>query len=303
MSEHYEETVALQDAERVDALVQMSTGQLDISGGADSLLVGRFEYSRPPWRPEISYEVAGGVGHLKVRQPNLQELLKGSPGYVWSLEIGDHVPVDLALKLGAGDANLALGGTRIRHLDAAVGSGGLMADLSGTMPELEGVALKTGSGRTGLVLQGDYAALEALDLRNASGVIDLALGGHYPALARIKIDGASGDISLGLAGDYASLEQLSVNTASGTIQLNLGGGLPETSEVRVNCVSGQATVVVPSEVGTAIRFSSVTGKIQAPGFRREGDRYVNDAYTEAPTKVNLRVSTVSGRLIVQPSSR
>ncbi|MGC9521752.1 MAG: toast rack family protein [Anaerolineae bacterium] len=302
MSEHYEEVVEVQDAEVVDALIQMGTGQLDVSGGGTSLLVGHFEYTRPRWRPEVAYDVTGGVGHLKVCQPSLQQLLDGSPGYTWTLRFGDQVPLDLALKLGAGETHLALGGTRLRHLDAAIGSGGLMADLSGAMADLEAVSLQTGSGRTGVVFQGDYPVLATLEVSNASGVIDVALGGDYPALNRMRVNGASGDISVGLEGEYASLEKLSVNTASGSVYLNLGGRLGEASEVSINCVSGRATVVVPPEVGVAVRFSSVTGRVQAPGFRREGNRYTHEAYAEAATTVNLKVSTVSGKLILQPGN-
>jgi hypothetical protein len=44
---------------------------------------------------------------------------------------------------------------------------------------------------------------------------------------------------------------------------------------------GEATVLLPSEVGARVRAEGGLGKINAMGFPREGDSYVNDAYGDA----------------------
>jgi hypothetical protein len=296
-----ERTVHLGNAETVKSLVQMGVGKLGIRGGAEALFSGRFEYLLPSWKPEVSYEVAAGRGMLRVKQPSDLEPLSGDPEYTWDLAYNDAAPLDLALQLGAGNATLTLGGTALTQLDATIGSGALMADLSGEMSDLLGIAMTVGSGRTGVVMEGTYASLDHLRVSTASGVSELALGGSFPQLKQLKVNSASGRTSLGLTGAYPELERLALDSASGVIDLNLGEALQQDLEAAIHCVSGVITVVYPPEAGVSVRFMSLTGKMEAPGFSRREGRYVNDVYGKAPTALRLNVSTVSGKLNLQPA--
>src|SRR5262245_55733033 len=57
-------------AEAVRAAVQMGAGQLQLSGGAPTVLDARFTYNVAALRPEVAYDVSGKQGHLVVRQPS-----------------------------------------------------------------------------------------------------------------------------------------------------------------------------------------------------------------------------------------
>ncbi|MGC9347448.1 MAG: toast rack family protein [Anaerolineae bacterium] len=295
-----ERTVELGDATSVAALVQMGSGELKIAGGAASLLAGRFEYGAPGWKPEVDYSVEDGRGSLTVKPPAERPARDTDAAYHWDLAFGDEIPLDLALQLGSGKAALNLGGTALRTLDSAVGSGEFAADLAGGMDLLSDAALRVASGRTTMVLSGVYPALEKLRIESASGLVDLALGGRYEGLRRLTVRGASGDINLGMTGDYPALEGLAVDTASGTVDINFGDRLEQDLSARINCVSGRVIVRYPPEGGVSVRFTSVTGKVDAPGLRKEGNRYVNKAYGQAEFDLELSVSSVSGKLILQP---
>ena len=52
---------------------------------------------------------------------------------------------------------------------------------------------------------------------------------------------------------------------------------------------GEATVLVPSEVGVRVRAEGGLDKINAEGFQRDGEAYVNDAYGDSDVSLNLDV--------------
>jgi hypothetical protein len=48
-------------------------------------------------------------------------------------------------------------------------------------------------------------------------------------------------------------------------------------------------VLVPSKVGVRVRAEGGLGKIDAEGFQREGEAYVNDAYGDSDVSLNVDV--------------
>jgi hypothetical protein len=301
MTEQMRERVELAGARSVRALLKMGSGTLVVQGGAEALLEGTFEFSDPAWQPEVSYEVADGIGSLVVEHPkNPLSVTLGRPSYHWDLALGNEVPVELLVRLGSGDADLRLGDTHVFMLQTEIGSGNVHADLSGAA-ELRHVAMKVGSGRVDLNLEGEYAHLARLEVAVASGISDLVLNGDYPALRELRMHSASGRIGLVIGGRCPALKTLVINTASGMVDLALSGSLPEDVEVGIHCVSGLATVKVPPALGMAVRFSALSGKFKAPGFRKENGHYVNAAYHEGADKLHLAMSTVSGELLLQPT--
>jgi hypothetical protein len=296
-----ERVVELGDATSVKASVGMGSGNLRIAGGGDRLMRGRFEYGALRWKPEVQYAVEDGRGSLRVKQPDERIGLDVDPAYLWDLAFADEVPLDLDISLGAGQSALDLGSTTLRTLHSAIGSGQFAADLTGGLSSLSDVVLNVASGRTSLVMSGAYPVLENVRVAVASGLLDLALDGQYEELHRLVVRSASGDVRLGLTGSYPALEQLRVDTASGTVDLNFGGALDHNLTAKITCVSGRVVVRYPPEAGVSARFTSVTGSVQAPEFRREGRRYLNGAFGESSTGLELVVSSVSGTLILQPS--
>jgi hypothetical protein len=301
MVETFRETVALGEAESVQALMQMGSGKLVLKGGAEDLLEGSFEVSDPVWRPEVTYEVSSGHGNLVVKQPDrLGSWGALNPANAWDVKLGDRAPLELAIRLGSGDADLRLDATRAILLDAVVGSGQVQADVSGA-GDLRHVSVKAGSGRVGLLFDGEYARLMKVEVNVASGMTDLDLKGAYPALQDLRINSASGHIALRIAGACPVLKTLVINTASGVVDLDLDGDLPEDLVVSVRCVSGAATVKVPDDRGVSVRFSSLSGKLKAPGFRKENGWYVKGVHREGAAVLQMAMSTVSGELSLQPS--
>jgi len=294
--------VELQDAARVNALVEVGVGELHVSGGAEDgyALDAEFTYNIPEWRPEVTYAVEEDCGKLRVKQPHFQgKSLYQDAKYAWNLRFNPKIPLALDVKVGSGKADLDLEGLNLTRLNAKVGSGSIVADVSGDAPNLTAVNVATASGKTALNMRGKYAELNDVVLQTASGRLDMALSGQYPELEKVAVRSASGKMKVSFAGEYAALEALTVETVSGTIDLNLDADWEADLDASLHCFSGVVTVYLPDRVGVAVRVTKVTGRVHAPGFRREGKLYVNDAYGKAEVTLNLAISTVSGAVNLQ----
>ena len=194
-----------ENAQAVRTNLRMSAGELDLTGGADTLMEADFSYNVANWRPQVHYDVSGGTGELVVKQGSGEGVRFGSNARnEWDVRLNDEVPTALKMQMGAGESDL--------DLDSLT---------------LTGLILHMGAGETTVDLTGDYDR------------------------------------------DFdASLE----------------GGV------------GEATVLLPSEVGVRAKAEGGLGEINAKGFRREGDSYVNDAYGDSEVILNVDVQGGVGEI-------
>lgn len=128
-------TVGLDGATKVDATIHMGVGELTMSGvpSSTAALDSQFTYTRAAWKPELTYQISGGTGSLKLSQPPVDVGLLGV-GHVenaWDLKLAGGVPTDLSLELGLGTSEVNLRDVDVRSFEIITGVGESMIDLSG----------------------------------------------------------------------------------------------------------------------------------------------------------------------------
>jgi len=124
--------------------IDMSGGDLEVTSGAATLLEGDFDFNVPDLKPELSYAVNGDTGALKVTQGSAS----GSHENKWRLSLNETTPVDLDVKLSAGDAQLVLGKLNLRSLSIRLGAGDLTVDLRGMPATSYNANVTAGAGDT-----------------------------------------------------------------------------------------------------------------------------------------------------------
>ncbi len=129
-TERTSQTVDLKGAKSVQANIEMGAGELKMRGGAATLLDADFQYTRSNRRPEISYQVNGTRGTLAVREPSHGHVGSHNKN-VWDLRLNEDVPMDIGVKMGAGEGRLDLGTVALHSLDVEMGAGELKLDLTG----------------------------------------------------------------------------------------------------------------------------------------------------------------------------
>ncbi len=125
-------TVELGDGRPVRVEINLGAGNLELTGGAEKLLEGDFNYNVARLRPELAYT---GGDTVVVRQPDVN----GMPNWIkvedfrneWGLRLYDKVPMDLKVDVGTGTGDLKLAGLSLTGLNVSVGAGEYTIDLTG----------------------------------------------------------------------------------------------------------------------------------------------------------------------------
>jgi len=128
--EHSSQTIDLKGAKSVEAHIDMGAGELIMRGGAAHLMDADYQYRQHDGKPEAQYDVSGTHGNLSLKQAS-HHSFGGNDKYQWDLRFGQDVPLDIGVKLGAGQGRLELGNTNLRSLDVEVGAGEMKVDLTG----------------------------------------------------------------------------------------------------------------------------------------------------------------------------
>ncbi|MHA6260591.1 toast rack family protein [Sporosarcina sp. CAU 1771] len=106
--------------------------------------------------------------------------------------------------------------------------------------------------------------------------------------------GAS-ESTLNLAG--IRISHLSVDAGVGDTTINLGGDWKESFDAEINLGVGDAKIHVPQGTGVKLSVSKGIGSITTEGFTSLGGGvYVNEAYDQADTQINLSVNMGVGQV-------
>lgn len=207
---HEVHVVDLQGAKKVNASIQMGAGELTIRGGETShLLDGSFDYYARRSVPEVRYNVSDGKGELEIDESRsgTNILVPGNRnGVTWNLRLGNQVPMELDINLGAGEGQLQLRDLPITKLDLRIGAGSVEADLTGNRTHDLEATISGGVGEATIrlpknigVIADVSGGLGSVDTRglkkDGSEYVNDAYG-HTPVTIRLHISGGIGSINL-----------------------------------------------------------------------------------------------------------
>ncbi len=131
---------------RANIELDMGAGEMTLTGGADKLIQGNFEFNVPSWEPKVQDSVNGTHAVITIKQPEHAHF-GGNNHYRWNLQLNDQVITDLNLNCGAGQARLSLGDLDLRQLDVHMGAGQVDLDLRGTPKRDYDVNISGGVGQ------------------------------------------------------------------------------------------------------------------------------------------------------------
>jgi len=266
-------SVELENADSVDVELDMSRGEMNIAGDADKLLDAEFRYNVAAWKPEIGYNVIEGQGELIVRQPREEGIVGPNARNEWDLVINEDIPMDLSIDMSSGNCDFNMGSSLLKTLK-----------------------IDSSSGNVDVTLSGNQSLMEKVDVDLSSGSASLDLSGDYPSLSTITIESSSGNVDADLNGNYSSLSSVDIDLSSGNAFIDLSGNWESDAQVVLAASSGQITLRLPQDVGVYVEASASNGKIEASGFRMDGDNYVNHAYGESNVTINVKATVKNGNI-------
>jgi hypothetical protein len=114
---------------------------------------------------------------------------------------------------------------------------------------------------------------------------DLRFNDDVPTDLVVEMGAGESDLDL----DSLTLTGLDLEMGAGETTVDLTGDYAQDFDASIEGGVGEATVLVPSEVGVRVRAEGGLGKINAEGFQREGEAYVNEAYGDSDVSLNVDV--------------
>lgn len=227
------EIVERQDAREARVTIEIGAGELNISSGARDLMEGTFTFNVAELQPEIAYAVTGTTGELRVWQPNVEAglgFLNRNVTNRWDLSFSDALPLEMTVRLGAGENRLSLADLNVRRL-----------------------SLETGAGETTLLAGGN---LRDLDVQGGVGEleINLATAGWAEDLDG-RIRGGVGSTLLILPAAVGV--RVEVEQGLGSVNVS---GLSQEGNVYTNAAYGESNVTL------SLRVESGVGEVTLQGL-------------------------------------
>lgn len=130
-----------------------------------------------------------------------------------------------------------------------------------------------------------------------SNTWDIRLTEEVP-LRQLSISMGAGDSEVNLRD--VDVRSLSVNLGAGDATIDLTGERTHDLEGTIQAGAGALTVRVPDGIGIRIRGRlDGVGDWDAPGFKQDGNYFVNDAYATSDVKMDLTVQRGVGDVHIE----
>jgi hypothetical protein len=237
--------VEQENAERVRATVKFGGGELDVSGGGESLLRGEFVYNVEELEPEVTYDVQDGQGELLVKHGSdpirLDQLALPDRGELrneWTLAFSEDVPLDLQLDVGASYGKIELGGLMLENLDLTMGAADLQLGFDRPNSErLRSFHIYSGAAKLELSELGN-ANLERLTFDGGLGTYHFDFGGDWQQSADVRILAGASQVTLRLP------TEVGVRVCPGDMHREHMDGLQELDGCFVNSLYGKADITL-----------------------------------------------------------
>lgn len=202
---HDSHSLALLGAKDVSASIEMPAGQLTLTGGASDLLDSDFSYDREEGKPAVDYSVNDGHGQLTITQEG-HHIHFGGTRNNWNLHFGENEPLDLTLKIGAGQSDLDFRTLNLKHLEVNIGAGQMNLDLSGPRTANLDADIQGGVGSATIRLpkdvgvivhaSGGIGSINTAGLIHQDGAYVNAAYGKSAATINLQVHGGIGQIDL-----------------------------------------------------------------------------------------------------------
>jgi hypothetical protein len=191
----------LRDTNPVSVRVEYAAGKLELKPAADDALYrANLRYDADRAEPVVRFDAASHSLALGVHLRGMRMANVNDEHDLGSLnaELSGRVPVDLALELGAVEANLQLGGLRLTDLTLRGGA----ADVTARFDKPNAEQLRT------MTLQVGAAQVKLFDVANSH-------------VARINAEVGAGELTIDLGGALTRDVDITATLAIGGLKLNV----------------------------------------------------------------------------------
>jgi hypothetical protein len=121
---------------------------------------------------------------------------------------------------------------------------------------------------------------------------NLRFGGGVPLDLKIDMGAGQGNLHL----RDLPVTKLELNIGAGQVNADLTGDRKQDLTADIEGGVGEAQIRLPKNVGVIVEASGGIGSVDTRGLKRQGDRYVNDAYGKSAATIHLKVEGGVGHI-------
>lgn len=196
----------------VDVELRMGAGELNVTGGGESLASGDIKYNIADWKPTITN--TGSSLIIEQGESNLEGFPDNDVVNEWNLNLGT-APMNLTIRAGAYQGDIDLSGVPLHNLTIQDGASQSEVKFDSVNPE-EMQKLEYSSGASSVTLTG---------LANAN-------------FAEMEFNGGAGDYTLDFSGDLQRDGDVTVTGGVGSLRIIV----PEGTNAKVVVTRGVGSV-------------------------------------------------------------
>ena len=111
---------------------------------------------------------------------------------------------------------------------------------------------------------------------------------HGFRLNLFSLEAGVGEYNIDLSD--TSVPEVDINAGVGEVNLNLTGKWKNDLRAEINGGIGELSLVLPADAGIHMEINGGLGSVDAPGFRKEGNIYTNEAYGNSRYAMNIEVN-------------
>ena len=207
VSETYEiNESALTDVETNKISIEMGAGQLNISGGATSLIEGTIEYNVDEWVPSVDRS-SDEITLSQTTDSNIG-IPDGDILNRWDLKFGDY-PINLELATGAYEGDLNLSGLSITNLYISDGASKATIRFDSLNPvQMDELIYKTGASDVELLGLGN-ANVSEISFDSGVGSYTLDFSGDVQHDIDVRVESGMSDMTIIIPSDVRAIVVMS----------------------------------------------------------------------------------------------
>ena len=198
-----------------------------------------------------------------------------------SVDAEDAESVRANLRIALGELNVSGGADELMEADFAY-------NVSAWEPR---VNYELG-GDTGELNVEQQALGEGIPNRDVRNEWDLRLNDDIPMDLAVQMGGGVGNLDL----DSFILTGLNLEMGAGATTVDLTGDWERDLSAVVRGGAGEVTLLLPSQTGVRVNAGTRLGRVNAEGLRKEGEAFVNGAYGDSDTTLEVDVSGGVGQI-------
>ena len=230
----------------------------------------------------VAATVLAGACGLAPQRVEVGELETGSRSV--EVEGADSVKANLRLAIGELDVGGGAAENRLMEADFAY-------NVAAWEPSVD-YGVVGDSGALEVRQRGLTEGIPTQDVRNEW---DVRLSEDVPVDLAVQMGGGVGNLDL----DGLDLTGLNLDVGAGSTRVDLSGDWGRDLSATVRGGAGEVTVLLPGRMGVRVNAGTRLGRVNAEGFQRDGEAYVNDAYGDSGNTLEVDITGGVGQINLQ----